>query len=162
MDSDDYEVSVYSSKLGIPFSFVAHTHIVTKHAGMQHRYDVFMPVTVPDTVKPYIGTIYKNLLPPNIGFLVLFRKNYWLRTDHNKLRWKTHSHSSVVGATGSPAYKLFQFIETGGLKSYPNQNQYNFILGPNSNSFTQWVVNQFPECNLSLPFNAWGKGYQKK
>lgn len=60
MDSHDYQVSVYSSKLGIPFSFVAHTHIVTKHAGIQNRYDVFMPTTVPRTATPYSGTIFKT------------------------------------------------------------------------------------------------------
>jgi hypothetical protein len=162
MQSHEYKVSVYSSKLGVPLNFVVHTHLVTEHAGIQNRYDVFMPATVPKTVAPYVGTIFKNLLPPDTGFLVLFRKNYWWHTNHNKRHWETDVHSSAVGAIDSPAHKLFQFIETGGLKSYPEQNQYRFILGPNSNYFTQWVINQVPECILSLPWNAWGKGYQKK
>ena len=58
MLDQDYKVSVYSSKLGIPLNFVVHTHIVTEHAGQQNRYDVFSPYSLAG-VEPYEGIIYK-------------------------------------------------------------------------------------------------------
>ena len=162
MSGSDYKVSVYSSKLGIPLNFVVHTHIVTEHAGMKNRYDVFMPVTLPRVAEPYSGNIFKNLLPPEAGFLLFFRMNYWWNTNHIKRRWSTTVASSISGNPDSAAHKLFQFVENGGLKSYPEKDRYRFILGPNSNFFTQWVIDQVPECELTLPWNAWGKGYKQK
>lgn len=31
------------------------------------------------------------------------------------------------------------------------------LTGPNSNTYTQWVLNKFPEWDIKLPWNAFGK-----
>ncbi|MFT5831783.1 MAG: hypothetical protein ACI9SY_000152 [Candidatus Paceibacteria bacterium] len=152
--------------MGVPLNFVVHTHIVTEHAGVQNRYDVFAPFTLQhtSTVKTYSGLIFKNLLPPDMGFLLWFRIKMWWRQDAVHKRWGTKIASQTTGTYGSSVHKLFQLIEDGHLVSYPYKEtgHYNMIAGPNSNTFVQWVADLVPECNLSLPWNAWGKGYKKK
>lgn len=166
MNSQDYKVSVYSSKLGIPLNLVVHTHIVTEHAGTKNRYDVFAPLTLRSvpSIKAYSGIIYKNLLPAETGFLLWFRIKKWWQADATHKRWGTKVVSETTGPTGSPAHKLFTLIEDDHLVTYPYKEieHYNMVAGPNSNTFVQWVADQVPECNLTLPWNAWGKGYRQK
>jgi len=162
MNKQDYKVSVLSSKLGVPLNFVVHTHLVTEHDGVINRYDVFAPFTLSKNHSPYLGVIFKNLLPPATGFLLWYQKKKWWQADAPLRRWETKVYSTVAGDEESCARTLWEFIEKGGLEQYPHQTQYRFVRGPNSNTFTQWVVDQFPECDLSLPWNAWGKGYKIK
>ena len=79
-------------------------------------------------------------------------------------RWGTKIISESIGQAGSPTHKLYRLIEDDHLMSYPYKEitQYNMVAGPNSNSFVQWVIDQVPECQLFLPWNAWGKGYKNK
>ena len=44
-------------------------------------------------------------------------------------------------------------------KEYPWPNPYVAFPGPNSNTFTAWIVNRVPELGLELPFSAIGSGY---
>lgn len=159
MSNGDYKVSVYSSKLGIPLNFVVHTHVVTECNGVTNRYDVFAPFTMPSVPK-YHGHIVKNFLPPTLGFLVWYRKKCWWSADATARRWKTQLVGSVTGAEHSPAHALFTLIENDGLKDYPYYDTYRLVRGPNSNTFTQWIIDQAPSCDISLPWNAWGKGYK--
>lgn len=53
---------------------------------------------------------------------------------------------------------MSEFIERSP-DTYPHCNQYAF-RGPNSNTYAQWVLNQFPESGFSLPWNAFGKGFK--
>jgi len=43
--------------------------------------------------------------------------------------------------------------------AYPWKTMYKVFPGPNSNTFTAWIVKQVPELNLNLPFSAIGSGY---
>lgn len=31
------------------------------------------------------------------------------------------------------------------------------LTGPNSNTYTQWILEKFPEWNIQLPWSAFGK-----
>lgn len=53
---------------------------------------------------------------------------------------------------------LARFIESKS-HHYPGLEQYRY-LGPNSNTYIQWVLNQFPELDWELPWNAIGKNYR--
>jgi hypothetical protein len=151
-----YSVAVYASPLALPLSLFSHTYIVTEHLGVVNRYEVIMPGMFRD-VPSYDGRIYKNILSSEAGFYIIFR---WSHTKSSAKRWKVTKCSSCAGAEDSPAQKLYNFIENGGLHAYPHKNRYNMLFGPNSNSFTQWVIDQVPSCNLSLPHNAWGKNFK--
>lgn len=44
-------------------------------------------------------------------------------------------------------------------KEYPWKTTYKVFPGPNSNTFTAWIVKKVPELDVELPFSAIGKGY---
>ncbi|BDQ32845.1 DUF3750 domain-containing protein [Pseudodesulfovibrio portus] len=44
-------------------------------------------------------------------------------------------------------------------KSYPWGDTYKAFPGPNSNTFTAWVLQQIPELDVKLPFSAIGSGF---
>ena len=43
--------------------------------------------------------------------------------------------------------------------TYPWKTTYKAFPGPNSNTFTAWIIKQVPELELDLPFSAIGSGY---
>ena len=153
-----YKVSIYSTPLMLPLSFAAHAYVVTEHNGIVNRYDMYAPGFTPDG-EPCCGLIYKNSLPVTTGFSIIFSKNTKFNVAKG-IRWRVRKCSSVTGDAGSPAHSLYEFIENGGLKNYPYPESYRLLKGPNSNTFPQWIIDQVPECKLSLPWNAWGKNYR--
>jgi hypothetical protein len=40
--------------------------------------------------------------------------------------------------------------------NYKYKNQYK-LLGPNCNTYIQWIINKFPQAKIKLPFLAIGK-----
>lgn len=159
MSSKDlYSVQLYSSRLGLPLFFVVHTYIVTEYRGTKNRYDLFSPA-YPPKASSYCGNIFKNLLSPELGFSLFYKKDTWW-LPLKKLRWQVRRCGEITGTTNSQAYLLYSFIENDGLKMYPYKDFYRLVSGPNSNTFIQWVINQVPETKLTLPWNAWGKGYK--
>ncbi|MEA2701869.1 MAG: hypothetical protein QOE22_578 [Candidatus Parcubacteria bacterium] len=42
--------------------------------------------------------------------------------------------------------------------TYPNKDTYSFT-GPNSNTYIQWILDQFPEAHMNLPWNSFGKSW---
>lgn len=44
-------------------------------------------------------------------------------------------------------------------RSYPWPDTYRAFPGPNSNTFTAWILEQVPELDVKLPFSALGSGY---
>ncbi len=44
-------------------------------------------------------------------------------------------------------------------RSYPWGAVYKAFPGPNSNTFTAWVIKRVPELGVRLPFSAFGSGY---
>lgn len=47
-------------------------------------------------------------------------------------------------------------------KDYPWAKTYRAFPGPNSNTFTAWLLKQVPEIGAKLPFSAIGSGYADK
>jgi len=62
---------------------------------------------------------------------------------------------------GEPAVKLIEAVDKAA-KSYPWPNTYKAFPGPNSNTFTAWIVKQVPDLGTDLPFSAIGSGYAEK
>jgi hypothetical protein len=59
---------------------------------------------------------------------------------------------------GSEVDKMIDDINKAA-QAYPWKTTYSVFPGPNSNTFTAWIVKQVPELELSLPFTAIGSGY---
>jgi hypothetical protein len=93
--------------------------------------------------------IYKNFFPPFQGIEIFpFLQKYF---------WKGHLLGQVEG---DAAERMVKFIKDSP-NTYPYTEEY-FLSGPNSNTYAQWVLNNFPEFKVVLPWNAFGKNYLTK
>lgn len=95
------------------------------------------------------GHLYKNFFPPfqGIDFFPYIRLFYW----KSKL---------LRIAEGKKAEDLARFIENSP-KTYPYCENFS-LIGPNSNTYIQWVIDHFPQTCFKLPWNAFGKDYKYK
>lgn len=57
--------------------------------------------------------------------------------------------------SGQLAQKIIETIKRSE-KEYPHMQSYK-LTGPNSNTYTQWILEKFPEWNIQLPWSAFGK-----
>jgi Protein of unknown function (DUF3750) len=152
----EYTVTIYSSRLFFPIWFAVHTHIVVEHNGVANRYDIFSRTPVSEETQ-IEGYLRKNVLPPKTGLFMAWPGN--AKKGYGP-RWGTKACGTILGGEQSVAHRMYDFFEHGVVKEYPHLHVYKIMNGPNSNTFTQWVLNQFPEAELKLPFIAWGKRYK--
>ncbi|HMB14853.1 MAG TPA: DUF3750 domain-containing protein [Pelovirga sp.] len=61
---------------------------------------------------------------------------------------------------GSEVDSLIAQIQAAA-HNYPWPNEYRVFPGPNSNTFTGWVLDQVPALDVRLPFAAIGSGYSR-
>ena len=73
----------------------------------------------------------------------------------NKFFWNAKLLYYIEGDEYSVAKNIYNFIEKSK-DNYPYVDKY-FPWGPNSNTFVQWVLNHFPDFNIKLPWNCFGK-----
>ncbi|NIO09580.1 MAG: DUF3750 domain-containing protein, partial [Deltaproteobacteria bacterium] len=75
--------------------------------------------------------------------------------DRNWFNSRPEVLSDLRGSNAAAAIvKINKAIE-----SYPYPDQYSLWPGPNSNTFTAYILRQVPELRASLPSNAIGKDY---
>ena len=65
----------------------------------------------------------------------------------------------LLNLQGRKAQQIIDKIHTAALQ-YPYKKEYS-MTGPNSNTFTAWILCKIPELNLQLSRRAIGKGYSK-
>ena len=166
---DKYQVFLFSCPANIPFNFARHHWFVVNSKGKINRWDVLRTYNLlrtdegTDTKESFggkkfkiiskkVGYVYKNILPFTSGV--------------SKYRWKLKPFSkgelvsSIEGNSNSIAHKMIAFIEHNSFK-YKHRNKY-YILGPNSNTFIQWIIDKFPGCGFKLSWRAVGKNYKVK
>jgi len=98
------------------------------------------------------GHLHKDFYQPALGTQVFFFSQ--------KPVWKEVTILGCIeGGEGSPAHKMLECIEHSPL-NYPYGTPYR-LRGPNSNTYVQWALDQFPDSGLRLPWNAFGKDYGK-
>lgn len=143
IDTDKTQVFVCICPVSIPFSFASHTWFVVNDHGSISRWEVLFR-KVP--CKTRWGHLFKDYFPPFQGIdLFIFIHRYF---------WKGTLLGIVEGET---AEHMAEFIENSP-NTYPYYDTYS-LTGPNSNTYTQWVINHFPEISLKLPWNSFGKNY---
>ncbi len=59
---------------------------------------------------------------------------------------------------GNEVDTLIAQIQTAA-RNYPWATEYRVFPGPNSNTFTGWIIDQVPALDVQLPFSAIGSGY---
>lgn len=143
IDTSKYQIFLCSSPGNLPFSFVPHHWFVINKLGSLSRWEVLFRTITGKNVR---GHLYKNFLPPFLGIeIVPFVGKYF---------WPC----GIIGCAESDvAKRMAEFIEKS-----PDDYQFcdhYFLTGPNSNTYVQWVLDNFPEFELKLPWNAIGKNY---
>ena len=81
-----------------------------------------------------------------------------IRNREPDARWYGSAPELYADVRGSAAEVLIPRIETA-VASYPYAKEYSAWPGPNSNTFTAWILRLVPELGADLPPTAIGKDY---
>jgi hypothetical protein len=132
-----------SSPLSIPLNFVAvHTWIVV--SDKQNRVCRWEVWEKKIPIEDRWGYVHRNLFDPFQGIAInpFFDSGFW--TPEQLSYWE-----------GDSALRLGKILaETSS--EYPLRGEYRCWPGPNSNTYIQWVLNQFSQNSINLPGNALG------
>ena len=146
--SDKYQIFLLICPAMIPVNFAAHSWFVCIKDNQISRWEVRHYKN-----KEHKTHIHLNELPPFFGI----EKFPLIK---NNILWGAKLLKHIGGDENSLAQKIFDFIDNSP-KNYKFLNEY-FLLGPNSNTYVQWILDNFPEFNIKLPFNCFGKNYKIK
>ncbi|MEK7612910.1 MAG: DUF3750 domain-containing protein [Patescibacteria group bacterium] len=142
--TDKYQVFLFVGTATVPFNFAKHPWFVVNKRGVLSRWEVFWK---PNRSKTSWGHLHKDFYSPLQGIEMFFFSN--------KYFWKDSLLLNVIeGNENSIARQMAEFIENSP-QTYPYCYQYA-LMGPNSNTYVQWVLNKFPESNMRLPWNSFG------
>lgn len=117
--------------------FAVHTWIATKKTN-EEKY----------TVYEVIGWREKRGLP-------VVR----IENDTPDRYWFGERPELLADLRGADADELIRRIDDAA-REYPWPDTYKAFPGPNSNTFTAWVLERVPELDVQLPFSAIGSGYE--
>lgn len=150
INNDKYQVFLMSCRANMPAFFASHNWFVVNDQGNIERWEAGYMKCIGE--KNY-GHLRKNLLKaaPFQGISIVpgINKNF---------RWKSQMLGYIEGKEHSLAKKMAEFIQKSP-SNYPYVDHYS-LLGPNSNTYPQWVINHFPDSGLFLPQNAIGKNFR--
>lgn len=147
IDKKIYQVFLFACPGNIPFNFFLHHWFVLNKKGNLSRWEFLFRK---NTHKKSGGHLYRNFFPPFQGIEIFyFSQKYF---------WKGKLVKHIGGGKNSPAYRAIKLIENSKNK-YPYNYRY-FLTGPNSNTYIQWVLKNFPEFKVKLSWNSFGKNYK--
>lgn len=143
-----YSFSVYSSPITFPLCFAVHTWIVLESPEFgTKRYEIHKFLN-----KKTGNYFYTNAQAPNEGMSLFMipRKFFSKKKFKSKL---------LFSLKGEEAKQIVKNIEIEIL-NYPYLSRYHLYPGPNSNTFTRWILslNESTRC-IKLPLNAFGDRY---
>ncbi|MDB5189784.1 MAG: hypothetical protein JWN49_110 [Parcubacteria group bacterium] len=147
--ADRYQVILMKSPTSLPFSFASHPWFIINKKGTVSRWGVGWRPTIYNP-KALSGHIATDAQPFFQGLRIFHFVDTW--------HWKGHVVGIIEGDETSIAAQMINCIEHSP-ETYPFKDTYSF-LGPNSNTYAQWILNQFPESGLRLPWNAVGKNFR--
>lgn len=146
LNTNKFQVFLFICPVTIPLNFAVHPWFVVNEKGKVSRWEVLHR----DVAHKFKwGHLYKDFFSPFQGLeKILFYKKWFFKP---KLLGKIEDE---------PAKQLAKLINDSQ-STYPYRFKYSF-LGPNSNTYAQWVLNNSPEFKAYLPWNAFGKNYELK
>ena len=145
LKKDKYQVFLCKTPANTLLRFIIHTYFITNDKGKIKRWEILY---LKSLCKTSWSHLHLNYLKPWQGFV----KSFFSR---NGPRFSGQIMSKVEERS---AIKIIKFIEKSP-QIYKFNNYYLAYPGPNSNTFTQWILDHFPESGLKLPWNAFGKNY---
>ena len=143
---DRYQVFLLTCPATMPFSFAVHSWFVCNKKGKLSRWEVLLSKK---RCKTSWGHLHLNFLPPSEGIEII--------PYLSKFHW---GEGKLIGyIEDNVAKRMIDFIEKSK-KTYPYCYKYS-VIGPNSNTYIQWIINNFIT-KLTLPWNAFGKNHKIK
>jgi len=152
LNRNKYQIFLLSCPCSIPLSFASHNWFVINKKGEISRWEVAHKKWNNET---RWGYLYKNLHTPNDGKI---NSGIEIIYGISKWHWRSKLIDYIEGDENSLAQKIVDFIENSK-DTYKQKETYNF-LGPNSNSYIQWIINNFPESNFKLSKNSIGRNFK--
>lgn len=145
--NDHYQVFLMACHCRLPVTFARHMWLVVNRKGTFSRWEVLIEQNCCGTSW---GHLHKDAQLPfkPLGLLAI--------TGHSP--WDAETYGLAEGVEGSLAHRMADVIESS-MNTYPHLHTYK-LLGPNSNTYVRWVLDQFPEFKVGTPWNAVGKGYK--
>jgi hypothetical protein len=143
---DKYQVFVFCCPAYFPTNFAKHAWIVVNKKGEISRWEIRHYRNNKTT-----NFLHINTQSPFNGIQITFGL---------KRFWSAKLLGSLEGCEEPRIQQTIEFIENSQ-KKYPYCNKYK-LLGPNSNTYVQNVLNNFPEFNIKLGWRFVGKSYKVK
>ncbi len=144
-----YRFSVYTSRITFPLCFTKHSWVVLNSPEYgENRYEIHSIKN--SKTKNYFYTNNQSI-EEGMSYFSL------LSFAFSKVKFKS---KKIFELQGLEYTDLVLSLERE-IKNYPYKNKYVYFPGPNSNSFTQWVIEKAGLKNkVLLPWNAFGKKYR--
>jgi hypothetical protein len=146
INKEKYQITLFTCPASFPVMFARHSWLVINRKGEISRWEVF---TKPPHTKTSWGHVVKDFYMPFQGINIFFFSQAYLWSN-------IRLEGFVEGDKNSLAHRMADFV-VDSYEEYPYLSEYS-LLGPNSNTYIQWILNKFPEASLSLPWNSFGKG----
>jgi hypothetical protein len=143
INKNKFQIFVCASPANFPLNYFYHCFFVTNEKGKVNRYDL---THFKNKNKIHF---HINYYPPFSGIEVFYRVQKWY--------WKGRIYKKIEGPL---AKRMIDFVKKSK-KDYPYLRRYN-LFGPNSNTYVQWVLDNFPEAKTNLPQRSFGKNYKKR
>ena len=141
---DRYQVFLFACPASMPFSVACHTWFVINKKGVVERWEVGWGMHSRARSWSHLDL---DVFPPHQGVQLISFVHFFF--------WRARLVTSIEGDEGSVAARMTEFI-TRSPDLYFYRHHYS-LMGPNSNTYTQWVLNHFPEAHMQLPWNSLGK-----
>ncbi len=147
---DLYQVFIVDSPVSFPLWLFRHSYIVVNDRGTLTRWDVFhRNYGMPES----LDYLHKNAYEPWVGLGV-----FYIPLCGKKPSFRGRLLGMYSSDQDASVKEMVKYINTNAY-NYPHVSKYNMVLGPNSNTFTQWFLNQFPGLSVTLPKLAHGRSY---
>jgi hypothetical protein len=141
IDPAKYQVFVFTCAANLPYPFASHTWVISNNKGLITRWEVGF---LKNSCSESWNYLNKDKNSPYEGIDII--------PFISRFRWPAKLIGGIDGGANSEAERLVNLIEDSPNK-YPLRDKYKF-LGPNSNTYTQWVISNSSELNIKLPLEC--------
>jgi hypothetical protein len=140
IDQNKDEVFIFHCPAHAPFVFAVHSWLVCNEKGKLSRWEMLFRENKDNAW----GYLHLNRYAPFEGIEMFSFLDKW--------QWESELLDKIDGEI---AERMIDIIKASQ-KNYPHSQNYS-LIGTNSNTYVQWVLDQAGEKRIKLPWNAFGK-----
>lgn len=147
-DQNKYQVFVVVTPISFPLHMFRHAYFVVNRKGIVDRWDLLHKRSVHEDSAGYV---HRNIALPWQGLSYFYFGLYFAF----KRAFQPECIGIIEGEEGSLAHNMVERITRDSF-GYRHKDHYR-LLGPNSNTFVQWHLDQFDGHEIELPRSAIGR-----